>query len=123
MDSFYFGPPERARFPPMNCADPLDDAWAVLRRHLDARAADLCAAVRCYPGPIARCDQQLPQFIAERDAAVRLAARAAAVDASACAEFTRDERIACFAATFEPGDDTRARTLQRAVRAARKVAA
>jgi hypothetical protein len=108
----------------MNPACTLDQAWTALRRHLDARAADLCAAVRGYPGPIARCDDQLPQLIAERDVAVKLAARAAAVDdPSARDEFSREERIACFAATLEPRDDARARALQDAVLAATAIAA
>jgi hypothetical protein len=108
----------------MNTASTLEQAWLALRRHLDARAADLCAAVRCYPGPIARCDDQLPLFIAERDEAVRIAARAAeADDPAACGEFSREERIACFAATLEPRDDMPARTLQRALLDALKVAA
>ncbi len=108
----------------MNPARTLEPAWSALRRHLDARAADLCAAVRSYPGPIARCDDQLPLFIAERDEAVRLAARAAAVDDPVtCGEFSRAERIACFAATFEPRDDARARALQHAVLDALKVPA
>ncbi len=108
----------------MDAPRTFEQAWLALRRHLDGRAADLCAAVRRYPGPIARCDEQLTQLIADRDVAMHLAARAAVVDAPTDRDaFTHEERIACFAATFNPRDDARARALRDAVLGARQVAA
>jgi hypothetical protein len=51
-------------------ADPIDAAWDSLRRHLEQRYRECCEAVRSYPTPIARCDEQLTQAIADRDAAL-----------------------------------------------------
>jgi hypothetical protein len=51
-------------------ADPIDAAWHTLRRHLEQRYRECCEAVRRYPTPIARCDEQLTQAIADRDAAL-----------------------------------------------------
>ncbi len=53
--------------------DPIDEAWEALRRHLEARARELVEEVRAYPGPIARCDEQLPALIGERSLAMDLA--------------------------------------------------
>jgi hypothetical protein len=83
----------------------IEDAWRALRARLDARAADAVALVRAYPGPIARCDDQLPQFIAERSVAVRLAADAAALDDDPASSPRRRAGIARFAAMLAPGDD------------------
>jgi DNA-binding GntR family transcriptional regulator len=51
-------------------ADPIDAAWDTLRRHLEQRYRERYEAVRSYPTPIARCDEQLTQAIADRDAAL-----------------------------------------------------
>lgn len=40
--------------------------WLQLREHLQARATELSAEVRHYPGPIARCDDQLPKLLEQR---------------------------------------------------------
>src|SRR5512138_2366342 len=56
-------------------------AWDALRSHLDARARELVAEVRAYPGPIARCDDQLPRLLEERTRALEAARRAAELDA------------------------------------------
>jgi hypothetical protein len=56
--------------------DPLDAAWKALREQLEARYRELYEAVRAYPTPIARCDDQLPKAIADRDAARDLCVRA-----------------------------------------------
>ena len=34
--------------------------------YLEKRLAELNAAIRSYPGPIARCDQHLPALLEER---------------------------------------------------------
>lgn len=51
----------------------IDDAWRALRARLEARAAELADEVRHYPGPIARCDEQLPALLAERSRAAEIA--------------------------------------------------
>ena len=45
--------------------------WSALRARLEERRRELHEAVRAYPSPIARCDDQLPKLIAQRDAAQR----------------------------------------------------
>jgi len=58
----------------------LDEAWRALRAHLQARASELAEEVRHYPGPIARCDEQLPALIEERARASELARLAAELE-------------------------------------------
>jgi len=58
----------------------IDEAWRALRAHLEARAGELADEVRHYPGPIARCDDQLPALIEERARARELARIAAGVE-------------------------------------------
>jgi hypothetical protein len=60
--------------------DTIDEAWEALRRHLEARARQLAEEVRGYPGPIARCDEQLPALIGERSLAMELARAAAELE-------------------------------------------
>ncbi len=56
-------------------------AWIALREklhtHMQARAAELNAEVRRYPGPIARCDDQLPKLLDQRAHAMSLLRRLA----------------------------------------------
>src|SRR5262245_3647434 len=58
----------------------VDEAWAELRNCLEARSRELHDEVHSYPTPIARCDEQLPHLIAQRDAAFRLLREAGALD-------------------------------------------
>ena len=51
----------------------METEWKSLRQHLEARARALADEVRAYPGPIARCDDQLPWLIAQRTRAVETA--------------------------------------------------
>ena len=51
----------------------MESEWKSLREHLEARARALAEEVRAYPGPIARCDDQLPWLIAQRTRAVETA--------------------------------------------------
>lgn len=51
---------------------PWPELWARLRAHLQARATELSAEVRHYPGPIARCDDQLPKLLEQRTHAYAL---------------------------------------------------
>jgi hypothetical protein len=50
-------------------AESVMQAWTALMGALEARKRELGEAVRAYPTPIARCDDQLPKAIAQRDAA------------------------------------------------------
>jgi hypothetical protein len=52
-------------------AESMMEAWGALMGELEARKHELGEAVRAYPTPIARCDDQLPKAIAQRDAAAR----------------------------------------------------
>lgn len=88
-------------------AESIMDAWAALRARLEGRKRELSEAVRAYPTPIARCDDQLPKAIAQRDAAARLARAALEIDASRAA--LRDaewhERVRDFAAQLASAED------------------
>lgn len=91
----------------------IDDAWSALRRCLERRSRELQDEVRSYPTPIARCDVQLTQVIAERDAAVRDLKRASELE-DARAAVAHDEwlgHLRQFAAGLEPagGEDSGAR--------------
>ena len=39
-----------------------------MRAALERRIAELCAEIRAYPGPIARCDEQLGALLEQRAA-------------------------------------------------------
>src|SRR5215467_9161879 len=47
--------------------DSVGGVWAALRHHLEARFRQCCDELRHYPTPIARCDDQLPKLIEQRD--------------------------------------------------------
>lgn len=51
-----------------------------LQQHLQRRSRELKEEVRNYPTPIARCDEQLPKLIEQRNEVVR---RSQAIDAVA----------------------------------------
>ena len=70
-----------------------------MRGLAERRAADLSAAVRRYPAPIARCDEQLPALIESRREVMRLLEEGDATLAAA------------FAAAAERWDDPAARAL------------
>jgi hypothetical protein len=68
--------------------------WIELRRHLETRFRELCEELRGYPTPIARCDDQLPKLIEQRDHTraelermTTVAGTAAAVTADAAQRF------------------------------------
>ncbi|HEX7466267.1 MAG TPA: hypothetical protein VF348_11510 [Usitatibacter sp.] len=63
-------------------AESIMEAWTALMGELEARKRELGEAVRAYPTPIARCDDQLPKAIAQRDAAAMLVRSAAEVEGS-----------------------------------------
>jgi hypothetical protein len=84
----------------------IDEAWRALRAHLEARASELADEVRHYPGPIARCDDQLPALIEERARAWELARIAAGVeeDRAALDDTAWETRLARAAWMVRPRD-------------------
>lgn len=52
---------------PVVATDSMSESWDALRRHLEARFRQCCEELRHYPTPIARCDDQLPKLIEQRD--------------------------------------------------------
>jgi hypothetical protein len=67
-----------------------------IRAHLEQRGASLSEAVRSYPTPIARCDEQLPGLLESRREVMQLleASDAALVDAFAAAAVRWDDAAA-----------------------------
>ena len=53
---------------PTLATDPLQAAQAIVQA-LEQRLAELAEEVRSYPGPIARCDDQLPALLERRSRA------------------------------------------------------
>src|SRR5262252_2476349 len=47
--------------------DSVGEAWDALLGHLETRFRQCCDELRHYPTPIARCDDQLPKLIEQRD--------------------------------------------------------
>jgi len=88
-------------------AESMMEAWAALMGELEARKRELGEAVRAYPTPIARCDDQLPRAIAQRDAAARLVRSAAEVEGARSALSTGQwrERVRDFALQLGAADD------------------
>ena len=67
-----------------------------IRAHLEQRGAALSEAVRSYPTPIARCDEQLPGLLESRREVMRLLEESDAtlVDAFAAAAVRWDDPAA-----------------------------
>jgi hypothetical protein len=70
-----------------------------IRAYLERRGAELSEAVRSYPTPIARCDEQLPALIESRREVLQLL------------EADEAELVAAFAAAAARWDDDAARPL------------
>jgi hypothetical protein len=88
-------------------AESMMEAWGALMGELEARKRDLGEAVRAYPTPIARCDDQLPKAIAQRDAAARLVRSAIEVEGARAALSMGQwrERVRDFALQIGAADD------------------
>jgi len=88
-------------------AEPIMEAWTQLVGELEARKRELGEAVRAYPTPIARCDDQLPKAIAQRDAAAVLVRSATEVESSrpALSMAQWRERVRDFALRLGAADD------------------
>jgi hypothetical protein len=77
--------------------------WIALRNHLAERFGQLNSEIRHYPTPIARCDDQLPKLIEQRDHARRELERMRAVDAGSVAPALR--QMESFLEAAMPTDD------------------
>ena len=90
-------------------SEALDSAtavWAELRQHLEGRFQHFCSELRHYPTPIARCDDQLPKLIEQRDRARAELGRMRAIDAaSAGSRAPPVEAIERFLDGATPADD------------------
>ena len=88
-------------------AESIVEAWTALMGELEARKRELGEAVRAYPTPIARCDDQLPKAIAQRDAAAVLVRSAVEVEGSRAAlpMGLWRERVRDFALRLGAADD------------------
>lgn len=88
-------------------AESMVEAWTALMGELEARKRELGEAVRAYPTPIARCDDQLPKAIAQRDAAALLVRSAIEVESSRAALSVAQwrERVRDFALRLGTADD------------------
>jgi hypothetical protein len=63
-------------------SDSAPTIWLLLRSHLAERFGQLNSEIRHYPTPIARCDDQLPKLIEQRDHARGELERMREVDAA-----------------------------------------
>lgn len=59
----------------------ISQAWRQFRRELEDWSGELNAEVRAYPGPIARCDEQLWGLVEQRRRAALAANLASEIDA------------------------------------------
>lgn len=84
--------------------DSISGPWDALRRHLEARFRQCCDELRNYPTPIARCDDQLPKIIEQRDHARAELERMTAI-ATASTRFTADAAQRYLAAATQSDDD------------------
>jgi len=76
----------------------LQDAWSELAVCLRARFRALSEEMRSYPTPIARCDEQLTDLLAQRDALRAELERIARVDACGGVATSRINALEPFAA-------------------------
>jgi hypothetical protein len=97
-------------------AESISEPWDALRRHLEARFRQCCDELRHYPSPIARCDDQLPKLIEQRDHARAELERMTAVAATATGATAKVAQRFLAAAT--PTDDDMEIMLRSRVKAA-----
>jgi hypothetical protein len=89
----------------------------MLRDHVEARFRQASDEVRGYPTPIARCDEQLPALIEQRDRARLERERALAVDAASRDEAAFTRALEQFLAIAGAADDEPGLALRRRLRA------
>ncbi|HZI84737.1 MAG TPA: hypothetical protein VFF44_12545 [Casimicrobiaceae bacterium] len=86
--------------------DPIPALWAELGEHLRERFRQLSLEIRHYPTPIARCDDQLPKLIEQRDHARAELARVRATEALCSGSDAPSLRaVERFVADAPPTDD------------------
>jgi hypothetical protein len=81
------------------------EAWDALLGHLETRFRQCCDELRHYPTPIARCDDQLPKLIEQRDHARAELERMTATARTATSA-TADAAQRFLAAATPTDDDT-----------------
>ncbi|HZR67487.1 MAG TPA: hypothetical protein VFB01_00395 [Burkholderiales bacterium] len=59
---------------------PISEAWQQFRHELEHWSGELNAELRAYPGPIARCDEQLGGLVEQRRRAALAANLASEID-------------------------------------------
>jgi len=92
--------------------DSVGGVWAALRHHLESRFRQSCEELRHYPTPIARCDDQLPKLIEQRDHARAELERMTAIGGAAAA-VTADAARRFLAAARPTDDDAETRLRSR----------
>jgi hypothetical protein len=85
--------------------DSVGEAWDALLGHLETRFRQCCDELRHYPTPIARCDDQLPKLIEQRDHARAELERMTAT-ARTATSVTADAAQRFLAAATPTDDDT-----------------
>jgi hypothetical protein len=85
--------------------DSISEPWDALRCHLEARFRQRCDELRHYPTPIARCDDQLPKLIEQRDHARAELERMTAI-ATTGTGATANAALRFLAAATPTDDDT-----------------
>ena len=83
----------------------LSGLWAELRRHLEGRFRELCEELRHYPTPIARCDDQLPKLIEQRDRARAELERMSAIEETGRSSAIASEAVQRFLAAAGASED------------------
>ena len=87
--------------------DPVCEAWAALRSHLESRSRELSDEIRHYPTPIARCDEQLTKLLEQRahaQAQLSLIDGAGAWNSPQAGDASRAS-MERFVRSYAPGDD------------------
>ena len=102
--------------PPVAGPDPVARVWTALRQHLESRFRQSCEELRHYPRPIARCDDQLPKLIEQRDHSRAELERMTASSGTAVAVGT--DAVQRFLATATPTDDDTETLLRSRLKAA-----
>jgi hypothetical protein len=104
---------------PTTDSDQSATIWTDLKTHLTERFRQLNSEIRHYPTPIARCDDQLPKLIEQRDHARGELERMSAVDgASTDSRAPSVREIENFLGAATPADDDMELDLRARLRAA-----
>ncbi len=88
-------------------SDPIREAWAALRSHLESRSRELNEEIRRYPTPIARCDEQLTKLLEQRAQALT---QLSLIDEAGLEKLPQSDRpslssVEKIIRSYAPGDD------------------